>query len=200
MPTGAYDRKPRKDLTGKRFGRLLALSYTKGSVWACKCDCGKIITTGGYSLSVGWTKSCGCIRLEVCCTRLKAITLVNIQPEGFAAKKELYRRYKSGASKRGLPFLLDLEQFLEVATKCCHYCGRKPSQLAITERAGSRKAIYGNLLYSGVDRKDSSLGYTLENTLPCCRICNRAKSNLSYEIFIEYLQNLALYRRSSDAA
>lgn len=54
----------KKDILGKRFGRLIVLSDAgrnkHGKVlWKCKCDCGiEIITMGSY-LRNGDTKSCG---------------------------------------------------------------------------------------------------------------------------------------------
>lgn len=59
-----------KDLTGKRFGRLLVLSLNGrnpnfgGLIWKCKCDCGKVVNVLGNSLRNGLTKSCGCYRVE----------------------------------------------------------------------------------------------------------------------------------------
>ena len=60
----------KKDLAGKKFGRLTVLHdieerYSDGGIqWACKCDCGNTITTVGYSLTRGRTKSCGCLARE----------------------------------------------------------------------------------------------------------------------------------------
>ena len=56
----------RLDLTGKRFGKLTVIAYAgldeeqKCSMWKCRCDCGKITTVRGGSLTYGTTKSCGC--------------------------------------------------------------------------------------------------------------------------------------------
>jgi hypothetical protein len=54
------------DLTGKVFGRLLVLHRKgdKGSVWVCRCSCGRVKNVRGSSLRRGLTKSCGCFRLE----------------------------------------------------------------------------------------------------------------------------------------
>jgi hypothetical protein len=57
------------DLTGKKFGRLVASEYIKNNngtkaLWKCKCDCGNEIITESSSLRKGITKSCGCIRHE----------------------------------------------------------------------------------------------------------------------------------------
>lgn len=56
------------DLTGKRFGRLVALRRAencKGAVkWICKCDCGNEIAVLASNLTRNHTKSCGCYNVE----------------------------------------------------------------------------------------------------------------------------------------
>lgn len=57
----------RKDITGQRFGRLVAISYVpngKNAKWLCACDCGsqKNILLGALRSSN--TKSCGCLSRE----------------------------------------------------------------------------------------------------------------------------------------
>jgi len=54
-----------KDITGQKFGRLIALSKTKQAkngewYWLCKCDCGNETEVTGGKLRFGWTTSCGC--------------------------------------------------------------------------------------------------------------------------------------------
>lgn len=60
-----------KDLTGKRFGRLIVLSVNykakfpnQKTTYNCKCDCGKESITSAQNLIKGHTKSCGCLRRE----------------------------------------------------------------------------------------------------------------------------------------
>lgn len=58
-----------KDLTGKRFGKLLVIEKSdqkksgknKNTLWKCLCDCGKIHFTITSCLTCGHTKSCGCL-------------------------------------------------------------------------------------------------------------------------------------------
>ena len=55
------------DLTGKRFGKLLAIKIHerrpyRAYVWECKCDCGNICHVQASKLLTGYTKSCGCLR------------------------------------------------------------------------------------------------------------------------------------------
>ncbi|MEN8075755.1 AP2 domain-containing protein [Clostridioides difficile] len=56
------------DITGKRFGRLVAIervgSQHKSPLWKCKCDCGNIIDASLQKLNTGDTKSCGCLKKD----------------------------------------------------------------------------------------------------------------------------------------
>lgn len=59
-----------KDLTGQRFGRLIAIRPTQkrrhGSVvWECVCDCGKTAFPTSADLCAGKSRSCGCMRKEM---------------------------------------------------------------------------------------------------------------------------------------
>lgn len=58
-----------KDLTGKRFGKLVVIEKTEhrisGSVaWLCKCDCGNKIEVSTRDLNRSAVKSCGCLKKE----------------------------------------------------------------------------------------------------------------------------------------
>ncbi len=60
----------KKNLTGKHFGRLLAIEDSgerdaSGVVlWKCKCDCGNTTLVRTSCLTGGRTNSCGCLRGE----------------------------------------------------------------------------------------------------------------------------------------
>ena len=59
----------RKDLTDKRFGRLLVLKFEGNgkhgeSLWECQCDCGNIKIVSAGHLTNGDTRSCGCLYRE----------------------------------------------------------------------------------------------------------------------------------------
>lgn len=71
---GREERKLKRtiDLTGKRFGRLVAIereesinkSGNSWTVWKCQCDCGNVISVCTHLLRSGRTKSCGCLKIE----------------------------------------------------------------------------------------------------------------------------------------
>lgn len=58
------------DLTGRRFGRLIALNPTgestpkNGRLWDCQCDCGNNCVVPAALLLEGETRSCGCLKKE----------------------------------------------------------------------------------------------------------------------------------------
>jgi hypothetical protein len=56
----------RKDLTGQRFGKLLAVSPVgrdeyRNWLWLCNCDCGNTTLAATFRLTNGDAKSCGCL-------------------------------------------------------------------------------------------------------------------------------------------
>lgn len=57
-----------KDITGQRFGRLVAKSVDGKShgvyTWLCDCDCGNKTIVRKNCLSLGTTTSCGCARRD----------------------------------------------------------------------------------------------------------------------------------------
>lgn len=54
------------DITGQKFGRLVALKRVSGvrTQWLCKCECGVVVTVASGSLRMGDTSSCGCLYRE----------------------------------------------------------------------------------------------------------------------------------------
>ncbi len=57
-----------EDLTGRRFGKLRALSKILWNdngghaIWECQCDCGNLVFVRGDVLKSGVSQSCGCLR------------------------------------------------------------------------------------------------------------------------------------------
>lgn len=62
------------DITGRRFGRLVAVQRAERigghTAWECVCDCGKRTVVKTSNLTVGKTQSCGCLWLEKARARL----------------------------------------------------------------------------------------------------------------------------------
>lgn len=51
--------------------------------------------------------------------------------------------------------------------------------------------IGDGILYSGIDRVDSSVGYEIGNIVPACKICNFAKSNLTQDDFKSWAKRIS---------
>ncbi len=79
---------------------------------------------------------------------------------------------KSGAKKRELCFELTDEQAFALFAQDCHYCGGLPVPL------------------NGIDRIDSSVGYTVSNTVPCCTDCNYGKGDLAQRSFLSWVERV----------
>ena len=73
-PISSESKRPRKDLTGKRFGRLTVIGkgdrLRKSLRWNCFCDCGNSIMVPTEALNIGKSKSCGCLKVDVCKARM----------------------------------------------------------------------------------------------------------------------------------
>ncbi len=129
------------------------------------CDCGNKHITSLTS-----------VKHENCCIVLK--------PSGISARNIYYGKYKTSAKKRGYCFELTIEQFAEITQRNCYYCDLPP--IYEFDHYSHRKyKCNGPYICNGVDRKDNSKGYILENCVPCCSQCNRGKMDHSAEEYIE---------------
>ena len=84
------------DLTGERFGRLVALERVarkgKPSQWICECDCGNKKTVRTSDLRSGHTQSCGCLHKEIAASTL--VHKINTTTHG-KSHTRLYRIWTS---------------------------------------------------------------------------------------------------------
>lgn len=162
---------------GQRFGRMVIIELDRiDSRWRkhfkCRCDCGTVKTVQGSLLSSSNTMSCGCYQSE----RKKAKRL----PDNHGEVTAVMLGYQRHAASRGFDFLLTRADVNEIIRKNCHYCGAPP-----TNRMKTKNSILP-FMYSGIDRVDSSKDYTRLNVVPCCSICNNAKSDLTIDQFHEW--------------
>ena len=103
----------RKDISGMRFGSLVAIAPTEerkhGSiVWECKCDCGNTKYASAECLLSGNVKSCGCIRSRGNQRIHNILQKLNIsfQPEyGVVINKHRYA-YDFAIMSDGIPICL----------------------------------------------------------------------------------------------
>lgn len=60
-------------------------------------------------------------------------------------------------------------------TSSCAYCGKIPKEL------------------NGLDRVDSSKGYTIDNVVSCCKHCNWAKNSMTTDEFKKHIEEIYHY-------
>lgn len=101
---------------------------------------------------------------------------------GFTILWHIYQRI---AKNRNLEFSLTKDEFYKLTKENCWYCGKEPSQIKKDHKC---KNYY---LYNGIDRWDNAKGYIWKNCVPCCGMCNKMKSILSEEIFINHVRKIA---------
>jgi len=171
-----------KDMMGYRVERLEVIGLSGrdkhgAALWKCKCDCGNIRFLTRGMLIYGRNKSCGCYKRE-------RMSNMRRKPFGEAARNRLYPFYRNAAKRRNLLFDLSRDEFNSMLIKNCYYCGSYPSNISKSEHYN------GDFIYSGIDRKDNEIGYTLKNCVPCCIICNRAKNSLSFDEFLAWIGRL----------
>lgn len=179
------------NLIGQVFGKLTVIkkeqSYISATghtyaVWLCKCECGNEAAVKGHKLKKGHTKSCGCLKKTVDNSRfLKRHKL----PQGVSACNALFGKYKKSAKMGNVDFTIDRNLFEQLTSSRCHYCGCDPSKKFKTRTSN------GHYLYNGLDRKNSKGDYSTENVVPCCRTCNFAKRDMSYEEFLQHIAKIS---------
>ena len=158
-----------------KFNRLTVLKFSHSDKrwrkwYLVKCDCGEEKIVMGSAMVSGNTKSCGCLSREV--RQSKRIS------KHHSDITAVILGYKRHAERRGLKWLLSREFVEKIIKENCFYCGSKPSNIKKT-----KNSIRDGLFYSGIDRINSNKDYTDDNVVPCCRMCNYAKSSISIDDF-----------------
>lgn len=163
IPNGLLDKR------GQKFNKLTVLNYhsckNESHLWECICDCGNNTLVSTSDLSTGHKKSCGCL------SKL---------PKGQAALNTHFRIYTKGAASRGYDFNLTKGEFKSIVSDDCHYCGESPKY----KTSKDFTICNGNIKVNGIDRKDNTVGYVLDNCVPCCDSCNFLKGPMGYDDFI----------------
>lgn len=174
------------DVTGKRFGRLLALERNGKNrfgqtLWLVRCDCGVETSTTLMNLRSGQARSCGCLRMENFRAASRRLRL----GRGESSFRCLFAHYSRTSRLRRLEFTLDAALFRQIVTSTCYFCGAPPTQELFAHRQS-----FGAFVYNGIDRLDNALGYTPGNSVPCCKHCNYAKRGMSESEFFEWISRV----------
>lgn len=172
--------KAHKDMVDSVFGLLrvieplgLSTQLRASELYGCLCSCGNRVAISRANLTVNKVQSCGCL-----CGKKRRYL-----PPGEAAKRSVIRMYRYGAEKRGHVFDLSDAELDMTFKSNCYFCGRPPSNI--------QKSPCGDFTYSGIDCLDNTKGYAGCNVVPCCRVCNYAKSDMGVNEFIEWARGVA---------
>lgn len=90
-----------------------------------------------------------------------------------------YKDYINRAKRKNISFTFTLVEFIEITSKLCYYCGSEGKM--------------------GIDRIDSKLEYTQDNTVPCCYICNMMKYTHSTKFFLSHIERIINHQRVLNA-
>lgn len=113
------------------------------------------------------------------------------KPQPFQAERQILRRVKHDAKRGGREFDVSIDTFAKLIHLPCYYCGSQDMNAAIVKMTDENFKPYTMILrYNGIDRIDNSIGYVDDNCVPCCFICNRAKRELSFEDFTDWIVRL----------
>jgi hypothetical protein len=84
----------------------------------------------------------------------------------------IFKIYQWSAKRRGISFDLTYEQFLTFWQKSCFYCKHGIETI-------------------GLDRINNDAGYEMTNVVPCCKVCNRMKADMSQDEFRAHVRSIA---------
>lgn len=140
-----------------------------------RCDCGNEFIARCTNLRTGRSKSCKNCAWEKR-SKTKSIQVTQHQ--------QMFRRLiLDRCKKHNIEVSITVDDYTKIINQNCFYCGDAPKE---TTRFATRKYVNTEPVFAnGVDRIDSSVGYTLNNCIPCCTSCNYAKHQLTQKEFFD---------------
>jgi 5-methylcytosine-specific restriction endonuclease McrA len=180
---------------GSKVGRLTVVQkLNKRSLYLFRCTCGKEVKAISSRVSSGNTTSCGCLRQDTCSRMGSHWGKINggkyQKPKlkkGIDAAHRLRRSYMRYARKRKLLFGLSESDFIRLTSQDCFYCGRPPASVA----RGRQKKFRSDYVYNGLDRINNRGNYDINNVVPCCYDCNKAKGARTKTEFLAWIKTVA---------
>lgn len=171
-----------KDLTGKKFGRLIVLSRADDYIspngnkfvqWLCRCDCGNQIIVTGSNLKQGNVKSCGCLRSDVSSNKLTKQNRYDLSGE-----------YGVGYTYKGEKFYFDLEDYDKIKDYCWHK-DKKGYLCASAKISGKNSTVKMHRIISGcndnnfyIDHKHGKESRN-DNRKSNLRIATKSQNNIN---------------------
>jgi len=151
-----------KDLTGQKFGRLIALEPTakrssSSIIWKCKCECGNEVEVSQRGLAAGTVNSCGCLSVENC-KKISKNNIIDIKNKRFGklvALEETEMRYQHS-----------------VVWRCICDCG---NEIEVSQQ----RLSMGNVKSCGCAKSETSASHTKSWTIDDVNITKLLKNNES---------------------
>lgn len=118
----------------------------------------------------------------------------NKRQEGL--RRYLYRNYMNNARKRKHDFSLSFEEFDNLISQPCYYCGEPPKEVDKEFLCKRGDRFQPNITVNGIDRKNPLIGYQLDNCVPCCPTCNYMKHVSTESEFLSQIKKIYTFKIS----
>ena len=99
----------------------------------------------------------------------------------------LFSGLKSNAKSRDIQVEITKEYFTNKIKENCYYCGDSPIVSQFSKTRNRSKILVS---HNGIDRVDSSKGYTIDNIVTCCSICNIMKNKFNEDVFFDKITKI----------
>ena len=121
-----------------------------------------------------------------------------IKPTIYSLDERTYRDYKkkfevfnTHKTRKYKEFTLTLDEWTKLIHSNCYYCGAEPSLNNSWNNGCNRRTTHPEeFAMNGIDRVDPNKGYTIDNCVPCCQLCNRMKWDTTYNVWITQMKKI----------
>lgn len=152
------------------------------ALWSCRCSCGQEIKRSTTDLK---TKD----RVNMCTKcAYKARPQSKLKYSNEERMYNLSIVSRCEKSKGRIKNKLSLEDYIEISSKDCNYCGEEPREITYLYKEKGIETKSSK--FNGIDRLDSSLHYSIENCVSCCKTCNTMKASMRVEDFINHIRRI----------
>ena len=117
--------------------------------------------------------------------------LYTLDERSYKNYKKKFENYNSRETRKYKEFNLSLEEWTQLIHGDCYYCGAPPTLDNFWNKIGNqRKTSPENFSMNGIDRIDSSKGYTFDNCVPCCKMCNTMKHDFNTDDWYRQMRKI----------
>jgi len=155
----------------------LAMAAEEATVLCCYCGktFEKFQTRYGHQ-----SRTCpSCTHVQQNADAKRTDRVRNFSAEKYKNIERAMTEYRRNASIKGRQFALTQDEFTALVVSPCHYC---------------EHYMEGEIV--GIDRVENTVGYTKENCVSACWVCNRMKHSYMQQFFIEHCHSIISKTRS----